>query len=59
MRRFGRKLDVEAERAKLPLAPFFFDILMAEGEELIDRSVPNAPSGWSKPCPARCASRGS
>jgi DNA ligase-1 len=31
MRRFGRKLDVDALRAELPLTPFFFDLLQAEG----------------------------
>jgi DNA ligase-1 len=31
MRRFGRKLDVEALRAELPLTPFFFDLLQAGG----------------------------
>ena len=29
MRRFGRRLDVEALRAELPLTPFFFDVLLA------------------------------
>jgi len=37
MRRFGRKLDVEAMRAQLPLRCFFFDALALEGETLIDR----------------------
>ncbi|HEX5759131.1 MAG TPA: ATP-dependent DNA ligase [Thermoanaerobaculia bacterium] len=37
MRRFGRKLDVEAMRGELPLTPFFFDLLHADGEDLIDR----------------------
>jgi DNA ligase-1 len=36
MRRFGRKLDVERLRAELPLAPFFFDILYADGAPLLD-----------------------
>jgi ATP-dependent DNA ligase I len=35
MRRFGRKLDVEGLRGELPLAPFFFDILYAEGRSLV------------------------
>src|SRR6266850_2937956 len=34
MRRFGRKLDVEASRAAYPLSVFFFDCLLAEGEDL-------------------------
>ena len=37
MRRFGRKLDVEAMRAALPLRCFFFDALALAGESLIDR----------------------
>jgi DNA ligase-1 len=36
MRRFGRKLDVERLRAELPVAPFFFDILYADGAPLLD-----------------------
>ncbi|WP_447979396.1 ATP-dependent DNA ligase [Candidatus Nitrospira bockiana] len=37
MRRFGRKLDVAAMRAQLPLTPFLFDCLHRDGEDLIDR----------------------
>ncbi|HEY7799705.1 MAG TPA: ATP-dependent DNA ligase [Hyphomonadaceae bacterium] len=37
MRRFGRKLGVEAVRAELPLSVFFFDILHRDGQDLIDR----------------------
>jgi len=37
MRRFGRRLEVEALRATLPLSVFFFDCLMAEGEDLTAR----------------------
>jgi DNA ligase-1 len=37
MRRFGRKLDVDALRRELPLVPFFFDCLHAEGDTLLDR----------------------
>ncbi|HEX6241070.1 MAG TPA: ATP-dependent DNA ligase [Polyangiales bacterium] len=36
MRRFGRKLDVEALRRELPLSTFFFDCLHAGGETLLD-----------------------
>jgi DNA ligase-1 len=38
MRRFGRRLDVERVRAELPVSPFFFDCLYADGETLIDRT---------------------
>jgi DNA ligase-1 len=37
MRRFGRRLDVEATRAELPLAAFFFDVLRRDGDSLIER----------------------
>ena len=37
MRRFGRKLDVEAMRAGLPLAVYFFDCLHIDGSSLLDR----------------------
>jgi DNA ligase-1 len=36
MRRFGRKLDVEALRKELPLTPFFFDLLTHDGHDLFD-----------------------
>lgn len=35
MRRFGRKLDVDAMRASLPLSVSFFDVLHADGEDLL------------------------
>jgi DNA ligase-1 len=35
MRRFGRKLDVEAWRGELPLKAFFFDLLHADGASLL------------------------
>jgi DNA ligase-1 len=37
MRRFGRRLDVERARRELPLTPFLFDVLHADGVDLIDR----------------------
>jgi DNA ligase-1 len=37
MRRFGRKLDVEALRRDLPLRAFFFDCLYLDGEPVLDR----------------------
>ncbi len=37
MRRFGRKLDVAAMRAELPLAVYFFDCLHRDGMPLLDR----------------------
>jgi DNA ligase-1 len=37
MRRFGRKLDVEAMRGDLPLSALFFDCLYHDRDALIDR----------------------
>jgi len=39
MRRFGRRLDVEAQRAELPLAVFFFDCLLLDDVTLVDRGA--------------------
>jgi DNA ligase-1 len=39
MRRFGRRLDVAALRAELPLQPFFFDVLWCDGEDLLDQPL--------------------
>jgi DNA ligase-1 len=39
MRRFGRRLDVAALRAELPLVPFFFDVLHVDGEDVLDRGA--------------------
>ena len=36
MRRFGKRLNVEALRSTLPLTPFFFDVLRLDGEDLLD-----------------------
>jgi DNA ligase-1 len=38
MRRFGRRLDVDALRRDLPLFPFFFDLLQVDGRETLDDS---------------------
>jgi DNA ligase-1 len=39
MRRFGRKLDIDAMRGELPLSVFFFDCLWLGGESLVDRGA--------------------
>ena len=39
MSRFGRRTDDERLRAELPLTPFFFDALYADGASLIDESL--------------------
>ncbi len=36
MRRFGRKLDVDRMRAELPVVPFWFDLLHADGGSTVD-----------------------
>ena len=36
MQRFGRRLDVDRLRLELPLTAFFFDLLYADGEPLVD-----------------------
>jgi DNA ligase-1 len=36
MSRFGRRLDIVAQRQELPLTPFFFDLLFLDGGALID-----------------------
>jgi DNA ligase-1 len=39
MRRFGRRLDVETLRVELPLTPYFFDVLLHDGEEVLDHPL--------------------
>ena len=39
MRRFGRRLDVAQLRAELPLMPFFFDVLVHDGDSLADNPL--------------------
>jgi DNA ligase-1 len=39
MRRFGRKLDVDALREELPITPLFFDALYLDGDPLIDEPL--------------------
>jgi DNA ligase-1 len=56
MRRFGRTRDVERERAALPLTPFFFDCLHADGSVLLDeplerraRVLDEVAAAWAVP----------
>jgi len=37
MRRFGRRLNVDAVRSELPIKAFFFDCLQVDGESIADR----------------------
>jgi DNA ligase-1 len=39
MRRFGRKLDVDALKAALPITPVFFDALYLDGDPLVDEPL--------------------
>jgi DNA ligase-1 len=39
MRRFGRRLDVDVLRSELPLTPYFFDVLLHDGEGVLDRPL--------------------
>jgi DNA ligase-1 len=39
MQRFGRRLDVDELRAALPLAAIFFDVLLHDGESLVDHPL--------------------
>ena len=39
MRRFGRRLEISILREKLPLTPFFFDILLHDGDSLVDEPL--------------------
>ncbi|HSI06104.1 MAG TPA: ATP-dependent DNA ligase, partial [Myxococcota bacterium] len=36
MRRFGRKLDVAAQREAMALTPYFFDVVHVDGADLLD-----------------------
>jgi DNA ligase 1 len=51
MRRFGRKLDVEAQRADLPLTPVFFDVLQVDGEVLVDRPLAERVAAMARVLP--------
>jgi len=53
MRRFGRKLNIDEMREKLPLTPFFFDCLHVDGEDLIDRPAEERFSALRKIIPTR------
>ncbi|MFI9048735.1 ATP-dependent DNA ligase [Streptomyces sp. NPDC053427] len=37
--RFGSRVDVTAARAALPLSPVFFDVLLCDGRDLLERPV--------------------
>ncbi len=58
MRRFGRKLEVDAMRRELPLSVFFFDCLMRDGTALVDRPATERFRALEESCLAK-HSRGS
>lgn len=52
MKRFGRKLDVEALRSELPLHVYFFDCLHLDGASLADRPARERFGALEKALPA-------
>jgi ATP-dependent DNA ligase I len=52
MRRFGRKLDVDRQRADLPLSSFFFDVLYADGAVLLDEPYAKRYAALEQAVPA-------
>ena len=55
MRRFGRRLDVDALRQSLPLSSFFFDVLHLDGEDVLDRPASERVRALSALVPAEHA----
>jgi DNA ligase-1 len=53
MRRFGRKLDVDALRGELPLTAYYFDCLQHNGESLVDRPALQRFAMLAEAVPAR------
>ena len=52
MRRVGRRLDVEAQRAGLPLRAFFFDCLRIDAETIADRTTRERSEALASAVPA-------
>lgn len=52
MRRFGRKLEVQALRAELPLSVLFFDVLARDGAALVDRPAAERFAALSETLPS-------
>src|SRR5436190_6129469 len=53
MRRFGRKLDVDALRTELPITPAFFDLLYLDGQPLVDEPLSRRTSAATGIVPAQ------
>jgi DNA ligase-1 len=52
MRRFGRKLNVEALRTELPIRAFFFDCLHFDGHSIADRPTQERVDALARAVPA-------
>jgi DNA ligase-1 len=52
MRRFGRKLDVAASRAALPIQAFFFDCLKVGDDSIVERPTAERFQALAKSVPA-------
>jgi len=52
MRRFGRKLNVDALRTELPIQAYFFDALLVGGTSLVDRSTRERAEALERTVPA-------
>ena len=52
MRRFGRKLEVEAMQRELPLSVYFFDCLLRDGAALVDRPAEERFAALTESLPA-------
>jgi DNA ligase-1 len=52
MRRFGRKLEVDALRNELPLSVFFFDCLLRDGVALVDQPAAERCTALREALPA-------
>ena len=53
MRRFGRKLDVDALGRELPITPVFFDVLYVDGQPLVDEPLSRRASMAADLVPAQ------
>lgn len=57
MRRFGRKLDVQALRLELPLDVFFFDLLHLNGQDLLEQPAAVRLEALDEVLRGKCAVR--
>ena len=57
MRRFGRRLEVDALRAELPLTPFFFDVLRRDEQDLLDVPLDERQAALADVAPASVVPR--